>query len=73
MLFIGQGSFLNAATLAGVLASASGGITFKGSALADGNASDIIVAYDNLQGNTVIADLQIFNKSGGAIDGCCHE
>jgi len=67
VLFIGQGSFLNAATLAGVLASASGGITFKGSALANGNASDIIVAYDNLQGNTVIADLQIYNASGGAL------
>ena len=66
VLFIGQGSFQNAATLANVLAGV-GGITFSGSTLANGSATDIIVAYDNLQGNTVIADLEIFNNSGAAI------
>jgi len=68
VIFFGQGSFQNAATLAGVLASASGGITLNNStALANGGVEDIIVAYDNLQGNTVIADLEIFNNSGAAI------
>ena len=44
VIFISQGSFLNAATLAGVLASASGGITTNNTtALANGGVEDIIL------------------------------
>jgi len=59
VLVIGNGSFANAAALANTLAGtgAIGGAGFAPAAV--GNEVHLLVAYQNLQGNTVIADLDL--------------